>query len=417
MRPSGLLKRLFMTVLRIRVWFGWLCLSWLVAAQASENSRAEAVDYPIADYTAQVGLDGWQFSSGKPERLLMMSTNTQWHYNPVSPWGTLNGRLMLSPKATLSLKARSNQAMGSRVDEFSADWAVSPKFGLKVGVVDYKTSWCRTYDIDSPWVRENDPFCTVVSTSGPSGGAPGVQAYVNIPVGGYRVQGIAGVYNPLLMNYDTHEFSNINYAFYTVEKNKKQGASLSVLNLETATEFRLGLLGAQESARASEAWYRESFRIEQTYGVVFAGLSFYVTPKLNVRLQTLRHMAENKHVSDPGSTRPHIWRGINLKRTSNVMELNYQMSAQDMFALAVSGYDFGTSWIETNAPFPGYTYRPDYAQYHQRAMSVAWRREWSRGVFTAMQVTRSRFTRQDSYLGIDRAASADGLGLRIGYQF
>jgi hypothetical protein len=417
MRPSVLLQRFFMTVLGMQVWVSWLCLGWLVAAQASETRRTEAGDYPIVEYTAQVGMDAWQFAGAKPEHLLMMATNTQWHYKTVSPWGVLNGRLMLSPRTTLSLKARSNQAMGSHVDELSADWAVSPKFGLKAGVVDYKTSWCRTYDIDSPWVRENDPFCTVVSTSGPSGGAPGVQAYVNIPVGIYRMQGIAGMYNPLLMNYNTREFSNINYPFYSVEKNKKQGASLSILNLETATEFRLGVLGAQQSARVNQAWDAEPFRMAQTYGIVFAGLSFYVTPKLNLRLQTLRHVTENKHVSDPGATLPHIWRGVNLKRTSNAMELSYQMSAQDIFALAVNNYDFSTSWIETNAPFPGYTYRPDYAQYHQRAMSLAWRRDWAQGVFTALQITRSRFAQQDSYLEIDRAASTNGLGLRIGYQF
>jgi len=145
-----------MTVMRMQTLFSWMCLCAAVHAQG--QTRTDAVDYPIGRYNAQVGMDAWQFSSDKPEKLLMMATNTHWRYRPVAPWGTFDGRLMLSSQAAVALKARTNQEMGSHVDELSADWAFSPSVGVKAGVLDYKTSWCRTYDIDSPWVRENDPF-------------------------------------------------------------------------------------------------------------------------------------------------------------------------------------------------------------------------------------------------------------------
>ena len=411
---SALLKRLAMTVLRMRVLLGCVCLAG-ATVQAAEDPRVEGVDFPIGRYVAQVGADAWQFSNGRPEALLMMSTNTQWHYRPVSPWGTFSGTLMVSPKATMTLKVRSNQEMGSHVDELSVDWMLSPRLGLKAGVVDYKTSWCRTYDMGSPWVRENDPFCTVVSTSGPTGGAPGVQGYLNSSFGAYRMQGLIGTYSPLVFNYNTREFSNIQPTSYRVTKNSKQGVSVSVLNLDTATEFRLGLLGAQQSADVYGAWQGGAYQINQTYGIVFAGASFYLTPKLNMRMQALRHRMENKSVSPVNSPWPHTFQGANQARYSKVMELNYQANTNNLVALAISRYDMDQMSQVTNYPFPGYT-GYDYA-YQQGGISVAWRRDWGVGVFSVIQLTRSHFLLRDVYYQQDRAASANGLGMRLGYQF
>jgi hypothetical protein len=401
--------------MRMRALFSCVCLC--ASVQSQGQTRTDAIDYPLGRYNAQVGVDVWQFESDKPEKLLMMATNTQWRYKPASPWGTFDGRLMLSSLATVSLKARANQEMGSHVDELSADWAFSPSFGVKSGVLDYKTSWCRTYDVDSPWVRENDPFCTVVSTSGPSGGAPGLQAYVNFPIGNYRVQSIAGVYNPLAFNYNTTEFSNASYKLSRVTKNQKQGASINVLNLDTATEFRIGVLQAQQALSAYESWKMPVFQVEQTYELVFAGVSFYVVPKLNIRMQTLRHARVNKEISNPLVDGPHIRRGDNLRRSSQVVELNYQLTAEDLMGVAFSKYLYNATLTETNYPLGGYTVYPDYYVYAQKAMSVAWRHDWSRGIFTVLQLTQSQLTLNDRTTNIDRAAKATGLGMRLGYQF
>lgn len=387
------------------------------AVQAAQAEAAEAIDYPLAEYTAQVGVDAWRFSDGEPQPLLMMSTNTQWHYRTVSPWMTFDGRLQFAPQVTVTLKARSNQEMGSHLDELSADWSISPYLGLRAGVVDYKTSWCRTYDIDSPWVRENDPFCTVVTTSGPSGGAPGAQAYVNLLKGVYRVQGVAGIYSPLLMDYNTREFSNISYPLYHVDKNDKQGLSINVLNLETATEFRLGLLGAQQSAQVYRAWNTSPFYVEQTYRLLFAGVSLYLTPKINMRIQTLHHVMENKNLSYPGATLPHYQSGVSIKRASNVLELTYQVDSQDMLAFAINSYDYDYALTLSKYPFPGYTYDPNYYQYQQRAMSVAWRRDWARGVFTVLQATRGRLALEGTSVGREQLSAANGFGFRLGYRF
>jgi hypothetical protein len=396
---------------------GGLCLSGLVLAQPQQESRDEGMDYPLVRYSAQLGVDAWQFSNGRPDPLLMMSTNAQWHYRPVSPWGTLDGRLMVSSNATLALKARSNQEMGSHLDELSADWAISPRLGMKVGVVDYKTSWCRTYDVDSPWVRENDPFCTVVEVSGPSGGAPGAQLYTNMQMGLYRVQAIAGVYSPLWFGYNKTEFSNLTYARSRVEKNNKQGFSINALNLDTAMEFRFGYLATQQTQAVHSDWNAPDFHVEQVYDITFAGVSFYAAPKLNVRMQTLRHVMSNKNVMDPGAIYPHTFRGNALARRSYVMELHYQQDVQNVFALAVSKFGMHNTLIQTNYPYSGYTVYPEFSDYAQRSFSLAWRHDWPSGVFTAVQLTRSSLVDTSSYYGYDKAMHANGLGMRLGYRF
>lgn len=406
-----------MFVLRSLAFAGGLSLGGVVFAQAAQGTERMGLGPLAGSYTAQIGVDAWQFLNERPNSLLMMATNTQWHYRPVSPWGTFDGRIALNPKATLALKARANQEMGSHVDELSAGWAVSPSLGFKAGVLDYKTSWCRTYDVDSPWVRETDPFCNVVNVSGPTGGAPGIQIYTNMQAGPYRVQAIAGAYSPLLFDYDTKEFSNLTYPRSRVDKNNKQGFSINMLNVDTATEFRLGLLSTQQEQAVYGNFNSDDFRVIQKYHITFAGVSFQVTPRLNARVQTLQHVMSNRNVSEPGSAYPNTIRGNQFNRESYVVELNYQHDARNMFAFAASTLLMDNALIETNHPYSGYTSYPEFYDYKQQSISVAWRRDWSDGLFTALQLTRSTMSDSSSYYRYTRSMSASGLGMRIGYRF
>lgn len=406
-----------MRVLRAMLLGVHMGVSGLAYAQSVQAQNEQDVSDLIYHYNAQVGMDAWQFSGERPDRLLMMATNTQWRYRPVSPWGTVDGRVMVLPQLTLALKARANQEMGGHVDELSADWAVSPKLGVKLGVLDYKTSWCRTYDIDSPWVRETDPFCNVVEVSGPTGGAPGAQVYANARLGAYRVQAIAGAYSPLLFNYNDKEFSNLTYPTSRVDKNNKQGFSINALNLDTATEFRFGVLSTQQEQAVHGNWNAEDFRVVQEYHITFVGLSYYLHPKLNMRVQTLQHVMANRNVTQIGSIYPRTIRGNQFDRQSYVMELTYQKNSQNMFAFAASVLRWHNAYTETNYPYSGYTVYPDFDDYKQSAISVAWRRDWGNGAFTAVQFTHSRMHDINNYYHWNNTASANGLGLRLGYRF
>ena len=407
---------------------GYQKLAWVVlgALALALHARAEPnkadADFAGAElrYNAQVGVDVWRLTPAMAENYLLMPNKTVWHYRPESPWATLDGQYMLRSNAVLTLKARANQTMGSHIDEVSLDWAYSPSFGFKAGVVGYKTSWCRTYDLDSPWVQENDPFCTFHTTSDASNGAPGVQLYVNSDVGPYQIQGVAGVYRPLFGNFNTQEFSNVPIEHPYVDRNSKKGVSLGVLHTESAAELRVGFLSAIQSARAVDDSLNEAYRVNQTYNMVFAGLSFYVTPKANVRVQTLRHDMTSSNWSLPGSSWPNYRGGLEVARRSDVIELNYQLRPQDVLALAVSKYHFDITTIASNYPMAGYTRSRDSFVFLNTAWSASWRHDWSRGVFTAAQWTYNKLDLNDRR-SLDfpevRTATGHGLGLRLGYQF
>ncbi|WP_161499726.1 hypothetical protein [Limnohabitans sp. TS-CS-82] len=373
----------------------------------------------FSTHVAQLGVDAWRLSPKTPETLLMLPTNSEWHYKSVSPWLTFDGQMTVHRNAVLSLKVRADQAMGTHVDEMSLDWSLSPSLGFKAGVVGYKTSWCRTYDVDSPWVRENDPFCMVKTTSDASGGAPGLQVYANAPIGNYRVQGAAGIYRPLLLNYNTTEFSNVPYPNARIDRNNKKGLSISAQNLETATEFRLGLLSADQSEHVFGSWNTEPFRVHQTYNMVFVGAAFYLSPQVQVRVQTLRHDMLSNNRSVPGSVWPSYLGGVDLARRSDVVEINYWHSSQDVFAFAVSRYTYDNSYTVTNYPDPGYVTDRNYYVYKNKNMSASWRHDWAKGFYTAVQWSYNALDLYNRNITASpsRDAGGHGLGVRLGYQF
>jgi hypothetical protein len=406
--------------------FGGLAARWLICFSLLTGSAvgafAQVLDDDVDVFTthvAQVGVDAWRLSPKTPETLLMLPTNSEWHYKSVSPWLTFDGRMTVHRNAVLSLKVRADQAMGTHVDEMSIDWSVSPSLGFKAGVVSYKTSWCRTYDIDSPWVRENDPFCMVKTTSDASGGAPGLQVYANAPIGSYRVQALAGIYRPLLLNYNTTEFSNISYPNAQIDRNHKKGVSLSLQNLETATELRVGLLQADQSEYVFGALGEKPFRVYQQYNMVFLGAAFYVSPTVQVRLQTLRHGMASNNRSFAGGANPSYLGGVDLARQSDVMELNYWYSSQDVFAFAASRYTYDNSLTVANDPFPGYRTDRSYYVYKNRNLSASWRHDWVRGLFTAVQWSYNTMDLYNRTItpSPNRDAGGHGLGVRLGYQF
>jgi hypothetical protein len=396
-----------------------MCLGLLtVAVGASAQAQDDDGD-AFFSHAAQVGVDAWRLSPKTPETLLMMPTNSEWHYKSVSPWLTFDGRMTVHRNAVFNLKVRADQAMGTHVDEMSMDWSLSPSLGFKAGVVSYKTSWCRTYDVDSPWVRENDPFCMVKTTSDASGGAPGLQVYANAPVGSYRVQGLVGVYSPLLLSYNTTEFSNVSYPNAHIDRNSKKGLSVSVQNMETASEFRFGLLNANQSESVLAGTNSEAFRVDQSYSMVFVGAAFYLAPQVQVRAQTLRHDTGSNNRSMPGSVNPSYLGGIDLARRSDVLEVNYWHSSQDVFAFAVSRYTYDNSYTVTNYPDPGYVTDRNYYVYKSKNMSASWRHDWAKGFYTAVQWSYNALDLYNRKITASpsRDAGGHGLGVRLGYQF
>jgi hypothetical protein len=389
------------------------CVGLLPLTYASESV------YPFVRSTVQVGADAWKFTPELPEALLLLATNTEKPYRAISPWAKFDGSVWLANNWRLNLRARDDQNMGSRIDDMSLTWDVSPSLGINAGVVSYKTTWCRTYETDSPWIRENNPFCTVTTTNLAVGGAPGVQLYANTVHGDYRVQWLVGLYRPLMFDYDTQEYSNTLYPDSTVYQNEKSGLSMNVLNLNTATEFRLGVLDTRQAAYVHPLWDRIGFRSRQNYQVYFAGLSYQLSPAVSMRAQVMRHEMASSQWSLQGSEYPNYFGGTELLRQSKAIEIGYQHTEQDQLAMAISEYTYIAGWRATLYPNPGYFYVPSSFTYKNKGVSVSWRHDWERGVHTIVQLSRNELQlRNLAKTPIeDRSNAATAIGVRLGYQF
>lgn len=412
----------------------------LLIAGSACMSPAHGTDLSGVSYDLEVGLDAWDLrpsvdrdtaqNQSSNTRLFLANSTPYWTYENISPWIKFQGSVRLLDNTKLSMRYRRDVSSGSRLDELSIDHSHSG-VGIRAGVLDYKTSWCRTYEVDSPWVRENDPFCTVRTTSQSIRAAPGMQLYANGAVGDLQLQAIAGLYNPLQFDYTSTEFTNtVLNAYSKVVKNDKVGLSLNVTDVTTALELRLSLLHTDQAAHYRAGPAELAYRIEQTVDVVYAGISFNPVPPLTVRLTHLESNMQGKYHYPAGWVRLDDYVAQTTYRdsspkTSNVLELNYQASARDVFALAYSVYDLATDATNYEYdPITGKTtaaVNPDAFDFRNTNTSISWRRDWKKGVFTVVQWTQAQA--QSSYRPGPAAplalANSNGtaLGLRLGYRF
>jgi len=395
-----------------------LCLAlanFWVSARADEF-------YPSMRQQVQMGVDVWHISPSNASRYLALPNATVWTYRPVSPWVTVDGSVWLSNQLAMNLRARADQGLGTHVEELNASWAISPKLGVNAGVVSYKTTWCRTYEADSPWVRESNPFCTVSTTSDSVGGAPGLEVYTKFSVANYLLQAQMGVYRPLVFNYNTTEFSTAPYPNASVYKNSKTGFSMSALNLDTASELRFGFLHTKQAEHVGATSLAESFDNQQIYDVIFVGGSFYLAPSVYLRAQTMRHNMTASYWSEPWSNWPSYRGGVDLLRSSNALEIGYRQSSKDVMAMSVSEYLYDNSFVATLYPLAGYNRYPHQFVYRNKSISASWRHDWDAHFFTSLQLTRSAFRSQTpSANNIDpstyRNERGYSVGVRLGYQF
>jgi hypothetical protein len=406
------------------------------SAQAEDLAFVEAArhDSPAlfhdvsARATTQIGLDYWHLNpsveSGSNNRRFFLANNTsQWNYKNLSPWMTVNGKLEVASKVAISLKFRADQSSGLRIDELNADYAVSPSLGIRAGVLDYKVSWCRRYEIDLPWVRENDPFCTVRTTGRAIGAAPGLQVYGQTFFDDYRIQAVAGVFRPKAFSYDKDEFTNYEMdEFSTVQVNNKRGASVSAVNVNTGTEFRLSWQGSDQRARIAYP-DTNAKKLQQKVDLLYGGFSYYLKDGLSIRATYLKSNAKSGdylYEEDPWQQYPINPFNSKQVRVSKTLEFIYQMDAANIFAFAASRYDFkinDKAYRYNHFPLIDLDFESDW-RFRNDSFSLGWRRDWRKGLFTSLQLTTVKTkqvvsqNKRQNFKG-----HAHALGLRLGYRF
>ena len=193
--------------------FGLLSLCTSLEVKAFDETQD-------SKWTGQVGLDYWQLKpsvskdsapgySEENTNLLLPNAATTWNYKDLSAYANLMGTKQITNSISVSLKARANQTVGMRIDEASVQYNLSPTFGARVGIVNYKTSWCRPYEPDNGWIREIEAICVTPQFLDVTGGAPGAQLFANNTWGDYLVQSQVGIYRPLEFNYAPKEYGNL----------------------------------------------------------------------------------------------------------------------------------------------------------------------------------------------------------------
>jgi hypothetical protein len=369
--------------------------------------------------SVQVGMDAWHVNHSadlEVERNIMFlaDSNTRWKYREVAPWLTLQSRLDFNTNNHLVLYGRASQSTGAVVDQLYLDHALSPSLGLRAGVADYRATWCREYDLDNPWVRETDPYCSdrVVRTTLSS--APALQVYLNRDVGNFEVQGIVGLYRPRAFGYAPREFGNlILQDSETVTKNNKNGLSVNVINKTHATEWRFSWIGSDQSLSNSgffqlkdpQFYPPTQINYHQKSDTYFAGVSWQVSPRWRSRLthmsSSLKAHCEllNLAAGEPCQNR--------FQKTSTVLEWAYQFKASEIVSLALSTYPI--EWVG------------HYKGRHQSA-AVAWRRDWGQGWFSTAQLIRANNRIRNVDPAVMRpypngSHTAWAAGLRVGYQW
>jgi hypothetical protein len=398
-------------------------------AQAVVATEHQWTDDIVGSHFFQVGVDAWSINTSAAEdttenmkslsRLQLANSYPVWSsFRDVSPWVRFDGGLRVGQDTLLTLKYRSDQSTGSRLDEASIDRAFH-NFGAKLGVLDPKISWCRTYDIDSPWVRENNPFCSIQPLNFARGSAPGAQVYANFIAGDYSLQTIAGVYRPLWLNYAPNESPTLTLASNsTVTSHVKSGLAMSATNLRNGMELRVGVLQDEFTSNRDSVSGSVPYNNDVRSDVLFVGANWYATSKLALRMTYFTYSGRlNRAMRDTVSY-------VSLDQTSDYkaksLEANYQLNARDVISASHVVYDLNidpTNYVlQAQVPVLKSTYSG--APYFVTTnLSLSWRRDWGRGVFTVLQVSQAKTDQHDASNNKHLSSDGQALGLRLGYRF
>lgn len=372
---------------------------------------------------AMVGFDAWDIrataSRASNQRLLFFADSTpQWTYRNPNAWVRFDSQWNINESFNARFKFRGDQSSDWRVDELNLGFAVSPRLGISAGVQDFKTSWCRTYDVESTWVRENDPFCTVRTTDQATGSAPGLQAHTQWGTRDYLWQAQVGVYNPLLLNHDTREFNNQQLLFDSeVVKNKKVGGSVNAVNLATSTEWRLSYLYTEQTANNRSSLDFDRFKKPQQVHLWYAGVGFDLLPGVKARFTHLNSQLDSTF-TDSRSRSFDITR--QYARFSNTAELQWHLNGLDRFGLAYSVYSAMTDdFFQRKGPEQP-RFRLVDGEFKNTSWSASWRRDWSRNVFTALQWSKADVAvdwRVTGQANDQSQASGHAVGMRLGWRY
>ena len=401
-----------------------LCAVLLLLVGNAVHAQTAEGDEP-GSWSYQYGADAWRLNPSQKidslpnfveenSNLLLPNSHSKWQYSEVSAWGRLIGSKQLANDLLVSTKVRADQTLGLRVDEAQIEKHFSPSLGIRAGVVDYKTSWCRVYENDNGWMREIEAICNTPQFRDVTGGAPGAQIFTNLTWGDhYKLQSQVGIYRPLLLNFAPKEFGNLTPSTnYQVQKNNKTGVNFNLLNLYTGLEARLSYIHANQMAYEPE---RDLSGTEKMVSdLVYMAISTPISKQLNFRITHLQQYQKATCRSTMATIGSACNLNLNFDKESTAIELAYRWQNLHLFSLGLN---------RTNLDLQQVFFTPSLDVYHQSnltytksmQLSVAWRKDWEDGWFSVVQFMQS--AHQSSYDIYTYQARGTALGVRLGYTY
>jgi opacity protein-like surface antigen len=398
--------------------------AWVTVCLAT-NAQATDWNYP-SQLSYQIGMDSWNVSTParqdtspgvimEKSNLMLPDTNNKWNYKDVSTYAWLTGSKQLTPSTTTRIKAQANQTLGLRVDEAQIQTSVSPYLGFRLGVVDYKTSWCRNYEPNNLWMREPEPICNSLAYRDVTGGAPGVQLFAQNTWRDYLVQAQFGIYRPKALNYAPDEFGYFSPSReFGVTANKKAGVNISLVHLVTGLEAKFSYIKSFHVGYSPETDLQGTTKLSGD--AIYAGLSLPLTPRITAQITYFGQRQDGTCRSQMLTTidsRCNL--NFNFEKRFNTAELTYRINSSNLIGISTnrSNLVFEADMFSANYQ----VHQPYSAQFAKTTQSsIAWRHELAEKIFTVVQYIRSH---QISGNEAPNNQSSDGeaLGLKLGYQF
>lgn len=405
--------------------FKRLAAAMLAAMHLAAFAQSNVYEMP-GRWNYQVGVDAWKLGASVDKdpfpgfneansNLLLPNSYTTWQYRSVSPYVRLAGFKRISSDLSFSLKTRADQSQGVKINEASFEQEVSPFLAFRLGVVDYKASWCKTYEADNGWIQDIEAFCVTPQFRDVSGGAPGIQVVTNTQWNDYQIQTLAGLYNPLLLNYAPKEFGNVVPSpQYSVTSNKKAGFNVNILDLNTSVETRISFLQTHQQAYSPEADLQGAFK--QVSNLWYAGFNIPTrNPNLSFRITHVMQNQENTCRSSIAQLASACNLNSSLQKHSSSAQVNYRNGSKNLFSLGLS-----ESGIKSQSDFftpdlQVFTHLEDQFYFKLQQASAAWRHDWEDGFFTVLQYIKAK--QNSGQLGIRNPSEGYAIGLRLGYQY
>lgn len=377
-----------------------------------------------AKWSYQLSTDAWRIRTNtdpdylpgfieQNSNLLLPNSYTKWPYKNLSLAGWVTSEKMISQDIQLSLKARADQTLGSRVDQAQIQKNISPSLGIRAGIVDYKTSWCRTYEADNGWMREIEAICNTPQFRDVTGGAPGLQVFSQHTVHDYLIQTQVGIYDPLILKYASTEFGNLTPSpQFTVTSNKKIGFNVNALNLWNSLEARMSYIQTRQVGYSPES--NLLGQTKQESDLIYLGVNTPITQNISGRIT---HTRQNQHSVCRSSVAP-IGSSCNLNLQGNKaltsIELSYHLNRTNVISAGASKTRTAIHQ-QIFTPAADIFAQVDPDEIDSTQLSVAWRRDWSQSIFTIIQHIHSKQTTTHSSFEFPSKGSATGF--RLGYRY